>query len=302
MPIIRKEEQLPLRSIVMVIYGQAGVGKTSLANTAKSPILIDCDKGSDRAVNRTDTLVASTWDDILKDEGELANYKTVVIDTAKAVLDDFLSIWAVKQDYRLKNNKLRMFGEIGEQFKSFVNRCRSLDIDIIIISHVKEEKDGDVIKLSPDVTGQSKDLIIRIADQIGYISMVNNQRVISFDPTDNRVGKNTAKIEDVIIPDSTSPEFDNYLDSFSQRVKNAIQSLTKEQQEAISVARDIQTKIEAVKTAKEMNALLGEVNKLPLSQQKAIKNNMIDKGKAIGVTINKSTKVFEDATNKSNPA
>lgn len=302
MPIIRKEEQLPLRSIVMVIYGQAGVGKTSLANTAKSPILIDCDKGSDRAVNRTDTLVASTWDDILKDESELANYKTVVIDTAKAVLDDFLSIWAVKQDYRLKTNKLRMFGEIGEQFKSFVNRCRSLDIDIIIISHVKEEKDGDMIKLSPDVTGQSKDLIIRIADQIGYISMVNNQRVISFDPTDNRVGKNTAKIEDVVIPDSTSPEFDNFMDSFSQRVKDAIQRLTKDQQEAIAVARDIQAKIEAVKNAKEMNSLLGEVNKLPISQQKAIKNNMIEKGKTIGVTINKSTKVFEDATDKGNPA
>lgn len=302
MPIIRKEEQLPLRSIVVVIYGQAGVGKTSLANTAKNPILIDCDKGSDRAVNRTDTLVASTWDDILKDESELSNYRTVIIDTAKAVLDDFLSIWAVKQDYRLKANKLRMYGEIGDQFKSFVNRCRALDIDIIIISHVKEEKDGDIIKLAPDVTGQSKDLVIRIADQIGYISMVNNQRVISFDPTDNRVGKNTAKIEDVVIPDSTSPDFDNFMDGFIERVKKAIQRLTSEQQEAIAVARDIKVKIEAVKNAKEMNALLGEVNKLPLSQQKAIKKEMINKGKNIGVVINIKTKIFEDATNKSNPA
>lgn len=293
MPIIRKEEQLPLRSVFTVIYGQAGTGKTSLANTAKNPILIDCDKGADRAVNRTDTLVASTWDDILKDESELANYKTVIIDTAKAVLDDFLSVWVTKQDYRLKTNKLRMYGEIGDQFKSFVNRCRALDIDIIVISHVKEEKDGDTTRLSPDVTGQSKELIIRLADQIGYVSMVNGQRTISFDPTDNRVGKNTAKIEDVVIPDSTSPEFDNFMDSFTQRVKDAIQRLTQDQQQAIAVARDIQAKIEAVKTAKEMNALLDDVNKLPIGQQKAIKTNMMAKGKSIGIAINKETKLFE---------
>ena len=302
MPIIRKEEQLPIRSVFTVIFGQAGTGKTSLANTANKPILIDCDKGADRAVNRTDTLVASTWDDILKDEKELANYKTVVIDTAKAVLDDFLTVWAEEKDYRLKTNKLKLFGEIGTQFKSFVNRCRALDIDIIVISHVKEEKDGDITKLSPDVTGQSKELIIRLADQIGYVSIVNGQRTISFDPTDNRVGKNTAKIEDVVIPDSTSPEFDKFMAGFTQRVKDAIQKLTSEQQEAIAVARDIQAKLESVKNAKEMNALLGEVNKLPFSQQKAIKNNMMEKGKTIGVTINKSTKVFEDATDKSNPA
>lgn len=302
MPIIRKEEQLPIRSVFTVIFGQAGTGKTSLANTANKPILIDCDKGADRAVNRTDTLVASTWDDILKEEKELSNYKTVVIDTAKAVLDDFLTVWAEEKDYRLKTNKLKLFGEIGTQFKSFVNRCRSLDIDIIVISHVKEEKDGDITKLSPDVTGQSKELIIRLADQIGYVSIVNGQRTISFDPTDNRVGKNTAKIEDVVIPDSTSPEFDDFMAGFTQRVKDAIQKLTAEQQKAILVARDIQSKLESVSNAKDMNALLGEVNKLPLSQQKAIKNNMIEKGKAIGVTINKSTKVFEDATDKSNPA
>lgn len=293
MAIIRKEEQLPLRSVFTVVYGQAGTGKTSLANTAKNPILIDCDKGADRAVNRTDTLVASTWDDILKDESELANYKTVIIDTAKAVLDDFLSVWVTKQDYRLKTNKLRMYGEIGDQFKSFVNRCRALDIDIIVISHVKEEKDGDTTRLSPDVTGQSKELIIRLADQIGYVSMVNGQRTISFDPTDNRVGKNTAKIEDVVIPDSTSPEFDNFMDSFTQRVKDAIQRLTQDQQQAIAVARDIQAKIEAVKTAKEMNALLSDVNKLPTGQQKAIKTNMMAKGKSIGIAINKETKLFE---------
>lgn len=301
MAIVKKDETFPKRPVIIVLYGQAGVGKTSLANTSQNPILIDCDRGADRAVNRADTLVVKGWQDVLDNEHELANYKTVVIDTAKAVLDDFLSIYVTEKDYKLRTNKLRMYGEIGDQFKSFINRCRALDIDIVIISHVKEDKDGDIIKLSPDVTGQSKDLIIRIADQVGYISMVNNQRTVSFEPADNRIGKNVAKIEDVVVPDSTSDDYDTFMDSFIQRVKDAIQAITKEQQEAIDKAREMKEKIANVKNAEEMNVLMDEVNKLPYSQQVAIKNEMLTHGRKIKIQINKTTKLFEDASSKGNP-
>lgn len=302
MPIIKKEEQFPERPVIIVLYGSAGVGKTSLANTATNPILIDCDRGADRAANRADTIVASNWDDVLKDESEFKNYKTVIIDTAKAVLDDYLSIYVVKQDYKLGKNKLKMYGEIGEQFKAFVNRCRALDIDIVIIAHAKEDKDGDVTKFYPDVTGQSKDLILRIADQVGYVSMVNNKRVISFEPTDNRVGKNVAKIDDVEVPESTSPEFEDFMSNITQKVKDSIQSLSKEQAEALEVAKSMQLRIESATNAEQMNEVLIEVNKLNQSQQKVLKNAMVKKGKEIKVEINKTTKKFEDVSSSGNPA
>lgn len=302
MAIIRKEDQFPERPIIIVLYGSAGVGKTSLANTATSPILIDCDRGADRAANRADTIVASNWDDVLNDEGEFKNYKTVIIDTAKAVLDDYLSLYVVKQDYKLGKNKLKMYGEIGEQFKAFVNRCRALDIDIVIIAHAKEDKEGDITKYYPDVTGQSKDLILRIADQVGYVSMVNNKRTVSFEPSDNRVGKNVAKIEDVEIPDSASNEFSGFMANFIQRVKDSIQALSKEQQEALEVIKGMQDKISKVNNANEMNSILDEVNKLPVKQQKPIKNAMVEKGKELGIQINKQSKSFENVPSSSNPA
>lgn len=302
MAIVKKEETFPLRPIIIVLFGQAGVGKTSLANTANNPILIDCDRGADRAVNRTDTLVVSSWDDVLADEKELKNYKTVIIDTAKSVLDDFLTLYVQKLDYKLKTNKLRMYGEIGDHFKNFIYRCRALDIDIVIISHVKEEKDGDIIKLSPDVTGQSKDLIMRIADQVGYISIINGQRVISFEPSDNKQGKNVAKIEDVVIPDSISPQYDSFMAGFIQRVKDAIQSMTKEQREAIETARLIQEELSEVKDAKSMNNLAKKANKLPKNQQLVVKNEMTKKAKSIGLILNTETKQFEDAPSSSDPA
>lgn len=52
MPIIRKNDVVTERPVIIVLYGTPGTGKTSLATTANSPLLIDTDRGFDRAVQR----------------------------------------------------------------------------------------------------------------------------------------------------------------------------------------------------------------------------------------------------------
>ena len=47
MPIIKKNDVVPERPVVMVLYGTPGTGKTSVASTAENPILVDCDRGWD---------------------------------------------------------------------------------------------------------------------------------------------------------------------------------------------------------------------------------------------------------------
>ena len=96
MPIIKKDESFPKRPVIIVLYGSPAVGKTSLSNTAKNPLLIDCDRGADRAANRAETtIIANNWDEVLNDEAEIKNASTVIIDTAKAVLDDFLTTYVM---------------------------------------------------------------------------------------------------------------------------------------------------------------------------------------------------------------
>ena len=207
MAIIKKSDVFPKRPVIIVIYGTPGVGKTSLFNTSKNPILLDCDRGADRSVNRQDTIVATNWKEVLQDEGEIKNYDTLGIDTAKSVLDDFLMTHVIEQDYKMKANKLKAYGAIGDEFKLFVNKRRNEGIDIVVIAHAKEEKDGDVIRLSPDVTGQSKDLLLRIADQVGFLTMVNNKRTLTFEPTDKTIGKNVAKLPTLEIPDEYNRYF-----------------------------------------------------------------------------------------------
>ena len=52
MPIVKKNDVLPERPVIIVLYGVPGSGKTSVATTADNPLLIDCDRGADRAVQR----------------------------------------------------------------------------------------------------------------------------------------------------------------------------------------------------------------------------------------------------------
>lgn len=68
MPILKKEESLPKRPVVIVVYGEPGIGKTSLFNTSDEPLLIDFDRGVDRSIMRQDTLLVNKWEDVQVEE------------------------------------------------------------------------------------------------------------------------------------------------------------------------------------------------------------------------------------------
>lgn len=46
--LFKSTDQLPMKNLLVVIYGQPGVGKTSLAFTAENPVLLDFDRGVER--------------------------------------------------------------------------------------------------------------------------------------------------------------------------------------------------------------------------------------------------------------
>lgn len=292
MAIIRKSDVFPKRPVIIVIYGTPGVGKTSLFNTSKNPILLDCDRGADRAINRQDTIVATNWKEVLQDEGEIKNYSTLGIDTAKAVLDDFLMTYVVDNDYKLKTNKLKAYGAIGDEFKMFINRRRNEGIDIVVIAHAKEDKDGDNIKLSPDVTGQSKDLLLRIADQVGFLTMVNNKRTITFEPTDKTIGKNVAKLPTMEIPNETDPAFPTFMAEIIEKVKESIQRQTEEQKEALEKIRELSAAIATMETPEQAQAISDEIQTLTKMQQAGIKKQFKEKLDELKIKYDKNTNTF----------
>jgi len=291
--LVRKNESFPLRPIIICLYGTPGAGKTSLFNTSENPLLIDCDRGADRALNRAEaTIVAHDWAEVLKYETDIKDFKTVGIDTAKAVLDDFLMVHVVNNDYKLKTNKLKAYGAIGDEFKMFINRRRGEGIDIVIIAHAKEEKDGDNLRLSPDVTGQSKDLILRIADQVGFITIENNKRVITFEPTDKTIGKNVARIPKTEIPDESDPKYKTFLSDIIATVKQSIQKQSAEQVEAMNQIEDFQKRLVGCKDNESLMAISKECATLPKAQQAAMRKRVTDHIASIGMFFDKVNNCF----------
>lgn len=285
MAIIRKDDIAPQRPVIILIYGEPGSGKTSVANTAESTIMCDCDRGFDRAAVRVDTITANKWEDIINDEGEFKNYKTVSLDTVRSSLDDYLIDYVCRKDYKLKSNKQRMYGAIGEEFKAFVNRRRAENNDIIFVAHAAEEKSKDIVKYSPDITGQSKNLLLRIADQVGYIYMENGKRTICFDPTDEYTGKNVAEIPKQAIPDKNSPEFATFMADIIKKVKTSISSKSEAQRKAQAQLEEATTKLNSTKNLDEANELISIANSLPKPMQAAFKKKVVEEMKKLGFVI-----------------
>lgn len=285
MPIIKKDAIMPERPVIILLYGSPGCGKTSVANTAKNPILIDTDRGADRAAMRVDTLMASKWMDIENEKEAIKTYDTVILDTCKSCLDEYISDFVVAQNYKLKSNTLKRFGEMAEKFKDFVNFLRQNQSDIIFICHDKEQTEGDVVKHSPECTGQSKDLLLRIADQVGYVTMVNGQRTIVFDPTDTTIGKNVAQIPPMAIPSTDSIDFQNCMANIIDKVKKALVDKSEAQKEAQAALDEARKKVSEAKTLKDANELIGVANGLAQIHQTAFKKYVVSEMKKLGFVI-----------------
>lgn len=268
MPIIHKNDVTPERPVIIVLYGTPGSGKTSLATTTNNPLIIDTDRGYDRAVQRVDTLAANCWADIDSERAAMASYDTIVVDTAKAMLDDYLSQYAVEKNYKLKTNSLKRFGQMADDFKEFVNYLRSMGKDIVFICHDKEVAEGDIIRHTPDCTGQSKELLQRIADQVGYVSIHNGQRVVSFDPADTLVGKNVAEIKPIAIPDATTPEFKTFGADIIYKVKAGVQNKSEAQRMANELLSSLRDRLADVTTDKGAAGLLTQCADMPNTLKK----------------------------------
>lgn len=267
--ITKTNEVMPEQPVIVLLYGVPGSGKTSVATTANKPLVIDTDRGAKRAVKRVDTIFANNWDDILADinSGAFKDYKTIILDTAKSCLDDYISEYVVRQDFKLKKNTLKRFGAMGDEFKNFVNAIRANGTDIIFICHDKETQEGDIIRHAPDCTGQSKNLLVRIADQVGYVSYINGTRVINCGPMDCFETKNTAEFPIMEIPEYNTSEFEHFMADFIQGVKDRIISRDSAQKEAHDKLDSLRSQLSEANSDETISALMIGCKELPKPMQ-----------------------------------
>jgi hypothetical protein len=273
--IIEENEPVTVDGLVTVLFGDPGIGKTSLAMQVEHGFLVDFDGGLHRAKNKCKAARLDNWSDMIgiQNDGviEKNGFRTLIIDTAGTMLDNFMAQHAMKTD--IKNKKadgslsLQGFGALKNIFNSFVGWCRSQNVNLIFVCHAEQFKEGDDIKYRPKMTGGSYDILVQQADLMGYMNSQNNRRTLEFSHTDKHVGKNTAEFGLITIPEYTSPEFNNFFQRLIDKTKDKIMSLSAEQIETLEKISFYKNTIEGTVKPEELELIRQDIMSEPTAIQ-----------------------------------
>lgn len=207
-------------SILMVVYGEGGVGKTTFAATAPRPLIADCENGSKyfglRGIE-SDVALIEKWDD-MQEFLEIAltdKYDTIVIDPIGELMEKLVRYMVLKADSKLVqkdgNPTMAGWGWLKQTMRNFLKVMRDSGKHVIVVAHVQEKDDEGRIVKRPMVATKLSEELVNLVDVVGYMTTVNDtetgdtKRVIIVDPSsDKYVAKDrTGKLGRYIEPDFT---------------------------------------------------------------------------------------------------
>lgn len=206
MGLIKTAKELAIPSTVkMMIYGQAGMGKTTVALSASKPLLLDFDNGVKRVnlahLENVAIVQVDNWKEIQQllqqDQADLAPFQTIVVDTIGKMMDYIITYCCGTRQPQIKD-----WGRINQEFTWFTRALSSLNKHIVFVAHRDSRKEGDETVFIPSLREKSYNSIVTELDLLGYLEMKSERgvqsRTITFDPTSRNDGKNTCNLPSVM--------------------------------------------------------------------------------------------------------
>ena len=204
MSLFKKPNELEfVTTIKMLVYGQPGIGKSTMALSAPNPVLFDFDGGVQR-VNvafQCPTLQVKSWEEALQALEELkggeVDCKTIVIDTAGKMLD-FMSDYIMRNDSKMRmrdgSRSLKGDGARKVMFQNFLREVAMMGKNIVFVAHEREEKDGETKIVRPEIGGSSASDLMKELDLVGYVQAVGPDRTVYWTPQEKFYAKNTCNL------------------------------------------------------------------------------------------------------------
>lgn len=258
--ILAANEPITVSRIIMALYGQPGVGKTSLAFTAEKPLLFDFDSGAYRAKNRKDVVPVSNWQDVADlSADDLAPYSTIIIDTVGRALD-CLSADIMRREPKMGRGgalSQQGWGRLKSEFLAWLRTLRDSGKDVILIAHGTEKINGDETIERLDVSGGTKDEVYKSADAMGRVAIRDGKRMLDFDPTESAFGKNPAQLPRTAIPATdVNPAF---LAEVIQQTKDALNAMSEESQKEQDRLNKLRADYMGMDTPEEFNKVADDL-------------------------------------------
>lgn len=259
MGLIKKPNELQVKkTLSALIYGQPGMGKTTLALSAPHPLLLDFDGGVHRvnAAHRVDTVQITKWEEVdeVMQSPEIADYATFVIDTAGKMLS-FMDKYIMQNNPKMRKAdgtlSLQGYGVRKNMFINFVNQVSLMGKSVIFVAHEREEKNGEEKQIRPEIGGSSAGDLIKELDLVGYMEVIGKKRTISFNPSEKFYGKNTCNLPErmeipIIINDKGDVIGENNF------MTNVIKSYSAYQSKQTELSNEYEELMEVIKENVEM--------------------------------------------------
>ena len=307
MSLIKKASELEIPSTLkLMVYGQAGMGKTTFALSAPNPLLLDFDGGVKR-VNQEhlkDTVQITKWQEVQQVLQEnLSEYQTIVIDTIGKMMDFIITYKCGTRQPRVQD-----WGGINQEFDWLIRAVSSLNKNIVFVAHRDTRKEGDETVFVPALREKNYNKIVTELDLLGYMEMraENGQqhRTITFDPTSRNDGKNTCNLPSVMmipnIIDKTGKitgKNDFITNSIIAPYKAMLSAKQAAKQDYDKVCIEIDELIDTVTDADSANNFMEVVKSIKHvgSSLTYARTKFGEKVKELGITYNAKTKSYEQA-------
>lgn len=246
-----KKPDIKQKRLKLLLYGRAGVGKTTAAIQFPNSYILDTERGTDfyaKTINQNGSVVLPTSNpDEIKEElnallTEKHSYKTLIVDPITQVYNAVQEKWTkifekhskIQKDSEVQDFGLRYWSKVKSEFKALQRIILSLDMNVIILSHQKDVYGAGFSKVG--VTFDSIKNEDYIYDLVFRLEKRGNKRLAIKEKERAEIGKNK-------FPDEFEWSYNNFIKYYGKEVieKEAIplNMATKEQVDKLNKLLDI---------------------------------------------------------------
>lgn len=309
---IKKAAELDFsnKKFMVIISGQPGLGKTTLALSAPKPFLFDTDNGIARvkAAHRQEviTSVTESYEELLGDmeSPEYKEAQSVVIDTG-GTLVQLMKDWAKNTDPKAAKDGRAMYGVIKTEFDRLCYQIRNQDKKhLVVVFHTTEQSKGDTIQTRLSCEGSTKDIVWTPADFGGHMFMMGSKRCIGFTPTEEYFAKGCFGVQGVIpVPELKEGQKNTFLtDLFAKAQANINADAAAFGEEKKAYEEAVAQGIAIIATANDPDTTAAAAEALgnlshALTSKTELKKLLLERMKQIGVKWDAKEKAYVAVTN-----
>ena len=310
MGLIKRPSELEVKqTLTALIYGQPGAGKSTLACSAPSPVMLDFDGGATRinGAHQVPTVQVKRWEDVeaaLNEIKAAGEFSTIIIDTVGKMMM-YMEEFIKRTNAKMKNYDgsltLKGYGLRKQMFLNFIKSVSVMGMNIVFVGHEIEQKRGDDTIIRPEIGGSSTNDLMKELDLVGYVETIGQSRTISFDPCDKYYAKNTCNMGGIIkLPiltdnDGNAVGENNFLckaiDAYKARQAHNIELTGKYE----ALCEEIHEKVNAIESANDANEFVVWIK----SQEQVMNSKAVAlaalsaKTSSLGLVFNKKNGVYE---------